>query len=295
MPETCKLCVHDRISKASDISAGDPWFYKDYDIGEGKTLLVSNTNEADEYLKKSNMIDYERVEDRTSKYKLTKRANLKAIPVYWWTQGQTKVNFGDFISPLFLKEFGYNPVSFDPKKHKRAMYIIGSHPFQRKFPLKIWGAGCESLNPNLTFLKTAEVFALRGKHSSAKYKINNVPLGDPAFLLPLLFPIIKDTQDYELYIPHNQKRHIEGPKDSVYMDIIDDRNDWFVNLHKIVNASKVYTSSLHAIITCKAYGVPYETTGTLSAKFRDLEEDYDPHALLKSFPFPILNWRVNGL
>jgi len=295
MPETCKLCHLDRISKISDISAGDPWFYRDCDIGSGKTLIVSNTKASKDYIEKSNLLELQKVDNRLSKYKLTPRCPQKKIPVYWWTFNTPKVNFGDYITPLLVKEFGYTPVNFDEKKHKEALYIIGSHPFQRKFPMKIWGAGCEGLAPNLSFLKKSKVYALRGKWSSFKYKINNIPLGDPGFLLPLIFPIIKQTEDYTLYITHNQQRNVEGPKGSTFLDIIDDRAKWFETLIKIVNASHVYTSSLHTIIICKAYGVPYTVFGKTSSKFKDLEIDYNPRDLLKVFPFPILNWRILNL
>lgn len=295
MPETCKLCTHDRISKISDVSVGDPWYYKDHDIGNGKSVLVSNTDVSKEYLKETKLLELVEVEDRLDKYNLSPRNRKKQIPVYWWTHDTPKINFGDFITPLLVKEFGYEPISFEEKKHKRALYIIGSHPFQRKFPMKIWGAGCDSLGPNLSFLKQCQVFSLRGKWSSFKYKINDVSLGDPAFLLPLLFPIIKQTGDYTLYIPHNQQRNVEGPKGSIFLDIIDDRSKWFETLRTIVNSSHVHTSSLHAIIICKAYGVPYTVNGKTSCKFKDLEEDYDPRDMLKTFPFPILDWRTLNL
>lgn len=294
MPVTCKNCYLNRISAESDFSAGDPWLYKDCNIGDGKTVLVTNSEAANRYCTTSKMLALEPVDNRLPKYHLDKRCDQAELPIYYWGQDSQRVNFGDYIAELIVREFGYLPVEYNRTKHQYALYIIGSHPYKRKFPLKIWGAGCDSMRPNLEFLKSSDIYALRGAFSASKYE-KNVPLGDPAFLLPRLFPLIKQTGDYDLYIPHNIQRNVPGPPHAVFVDIMVQRKDWFAFLLQIVNARHVYTSSLHVVITCKAYRVPYTIYGQTSCKFEDLRngnQNHDMDRLLDSFPFPILNWRV---
>ena len=285
MPETCRNCYLSRISDEADICAGDPWYYKNNDIGEGKTLVKTNNTDF-------KSVVFEEVEDKTDKYPLKPRAKQIEIPVYWWTLERDIVNFGDYITPLIVREFGYKPVNFDPAKHKEQLYIIGSHPYQQKVKMKIWGAGCDSANPPLDFLKRSDVYALRGLHSSEKYGKYNIPLSDPGFLLPYLFPIKREPEDYTLFIPHHKQFNNPAPEGMEKVNIMVHRDKWFDLLRKIINAKKVYSSSLHAQIICKAYGVPFEIIGKTSIKFKDLEVEHNPLELLKVFPYPILNWRT---
>ena len=293
MPETCRECYLKRVSEESDLSCGDPWFYKSNDIGDGKTVTKANTAKGQQAINDSKNVIFEECEDKTELYPLKPRKSQKEMPCYWWTCERDVVNFGDYITPLLITEFGYKPVNFDKEKHAEQLYIIGSHPYQQTSKMKIWGAGCDSENPPLRFMDNAEIYALRGKHTAEKYGVKDVPFYDPAFLMPVLFPIIKNTQDYILYIPHHSRKNIPAPEGTEIIDIMANRDNFFDILHKIVNAKKVISSSLHTQIICQAYEIPFEFIGDMwSAKFKDLETAPDTKGLIKAFPYPILNWRT---
>ena len=291
MPITCQQCYLDRSGKDADVSAGDPWHYKKHNLGNGKTVIRLNTKRAEEYKKYFTDIVWDEVEDKIDKYKLEPRHKQHTIPINYWKCNESVINYGDYIPELILKEFGYNPVPFNHKVHVSSMYMIGSHPYRQTGNMCVWGAGCDEAKPKLDFLKRSSVFALRGKESARIYNVD-VPVCDPAFLLPLLFPIKRKESGDKIFIPHFKQRSLTPPKGSKLIDIFVAKDKWWELFMQIVNASYVYTSSLHVAVTCQAYNVPYEVYGKISYKWKDIEERYNPIDILKAFPLPILNWRM---
>lgn len=86
----------------------------------------------------------------------------------------------------------------------------------------------------------------------------NVPkvYGDPAILLPLLYPFKKECLKVYPFtvIPHES--HIELYKNAPYHVLSTLTNDWEYFIHEIWKSEFVISSSLHGIIIAEAYGIP---------------------------------------
>lgn len=123
---------------------------------------------------------------------------------------------------------------------------------------KVWGSGIINKNDHI---RPALFYAVRGKYTQQRLKELNLPVpyatGDPAILLPIIYPVQKNIK-YKLGIIPN---HIQY---SDLIKIVSSENILIINLtdpiEKVISEinSCEYTisSSLHGIIVSHAYKIP---------------------------------------
>ena len=154
-----------------------------------------------------------------------------ALPLYYW-DAKTFVNFGDYLSVKIVERMISGPVEIYKKKAKvkrQKLLAVGSvrGPLTRQFLIENFG------------IAVPEIY------------------GDPALLLPYLFPEFqkKENPTYEyLIIPHYSDVKM-FPK-SEYSNVVYATDPWNEVIEKILDSKFVISSSLHGIIVAEAFGIP---------------------------------------
>ena len=203
------------------------------------------------------------------------------ILIWYWREEKKDINFGDYLSVVLLKKFGYKSVKYHYAKllkildkYDFCLLVIGSELHKncvdesdvRK--LYIWGQGKgrgEFFDiEKEPYVNKVKIFAVRGPHTIRQLNLSTkTPIGDPGFLLPLFFKIKRDPSKYKItYIPHHTNRDEANIKmrevgAERYVDIMCSRRAFWSKLKEIISSSFVLTNSLHAAIICHAYGVPW--------------------------------------
>lgn len=250
--------------------------------------------------------------------------------VYGWKRNDGIPNIGDELARKIVKAiilFRDIEMNNFSNKFKGRLFSIGSVMHFANTKDIIWGTGINGkVDRNLHKFNTLDVRAVRGpktRNFLLERKIN-VPevYGDPALLSSLFFPkelFLKEKKNEFLVIPHMSEVEIYSQKFS--QDILcSPLQNPYQFIEKIVNAKKVYSSSLHGIILAEAYNIPvvwlksdngedefkyydyYEGTGRYKSLKKSKFEDYeclefdkilDLHEiqknLLKAFPYEFWN------
>jgi pyruvyltransferase len=203
----------------------------------------------------------------------------------------------------------------------------------------VWGTGVNPIHTQCKpdMFKDVEVFGARGflsikylvddcSRSGVKISYKNISLGDPALLLPFLFPEYRRARfpEHKLcIIPHYNDRNVWHLLEPYKSSIMWTEESYDTVIRYILDCSLVVSSSLHGIVVAEAFGVPARwlslpgsktllTEGTFkyndyfSATNRSLNDyatsieqaiklggkepimNYDAQGLIKSFPFHLL-------
>lgn len=178
-------------------------------------------------------------------------------PLYWYRGN----NFGDELAPIICRHFsGRDPVYVDLTSDIPHLCIIGSVLQDMGPNTVVWGAGYVEKPQGQ---QVREVLALRGEFSRDIYNLYHgteieVPLGDPAMLMPFIFqpPHVKK---YRLgIIPHvidlmDCALKYGGAEDCLVINLRDDPG---IVIQHILSCEQVISSALHGLIVAHAYGIP---------------------------------------
>lgn len=225
--------------------------------------------------------DYSRYEEEHKKYKdLTKN-------LFWfqkfkseaWIKGE---NFGDYLSKVVVGEVA-------KKLKKEKMYIkdsrllaIGSILHFARDNDTIWGSG---INGKISYSElkfdTLDIRSVRGPLSRdilKKEKNIEAPAiyGDPALLLPYLFPNLQyaPIKNKIILIP-NLNEYEECKKiDKKDIKLVSPYMFWTDILKEILSSEIVLTSSLHGLIVSEAFGVAVRLFKPFGGETMFKYEDY---------------------
>lgn len=188
---------------------------------------------------------------------------------YWW---DATINFGDLIGPWLIGLMTNRPVLNSKYLNvNRTTFTVGSIiEHANGFPnqkISIWGSGLIEPLDNTKKIKKLlhsqidKVLAVRGsltkKELSKIYKLDsNLPLGDPALLLPRFFsPCLSSNKDVSI-VPHfSHERFFDKHKDT--FNIINVMQSPQNVVAEIANSRVCISTSLHGIIIAQAYNVPW--------------------------------------
>lgn len=193
---------------------------------------------------------------------------------WYWRENERILNFGEHITPYILNYFGVNWKNYSEKtpQDTECILIIGSELHLatienlKKSGIKkfhIWGQGkgtgqtFDYRNYDINF------YLVRGETTKQELKLpQNIPTGDPGFVMPLVCPIERQISKQIIYAPHHSNRNNLNTKKQIlqytdYFDVMIPRDKFIEKLHQLVNSEFVITNSLHISIICIAYGVPF--------------------------------------
>ncbi|OCG73904.1 polysaccharide pyruvyl transferase family protein [Microbacterium sediminis] len=228
----------------------------------------------------------------------------------WYPDDDGARNFGDELGPMLVRAIAESEPALGTGAGTRLISVGSVLHFAEPGDV-VWGAG---INGKVWQRVTSglDVRAVRGPYSRAVLLGHGIETpevyGDPALLLPRLFPQIADEahEGGEVIVPNLHER---GAYTGTVIDPLDDPLEV---ARRIAGASFVIASSLHALIIADAFGVPsrpllpatehpfkyvdyYAGTGRRGVRFaRSIEEarelgpvdpaSFDGDALLGAFP-----------
>ncbi len=174
-------------------------------------------------------------------------------------------NFGDDLSPVIvcgvsphrIRSINPHDISKRPRL-ENFLFSLGSIFHFVQDNDVIWGTGVNINRQNPNRLKRLDIRAIRGP-LSREFIINNYHLdcpevyGDPALLLPILFPHKKHNpvRKYAI-VPHGGD--IDYFKN--YDNVILPTENWEKVVDYILGAELVISSGLHGLIVAEAFGIP---------------------------------------
>ena len=184
----------------------------------------------------------------------------KIVNVYWWDY---QSNFGDLLTPLLIKHYGYYPFYCTPDKCD--LVCIGSvlQKFNKNFNGTIIGTGFISSKDNKIFDK-AKIRAVRGHLTWEQLgRPEDTVFGDPGILSSRIINIESISKNYALgIVPHYKDfdsdillkvvKNIGANK----VKIIDVKKNPNIVINNIAECSHILSSSLHGIIVADSYKIP---------------------------------------
>lgn len=190
----------------------------------------------------------------------------EGLPVFYWKEGNF-VNFGDFLSLKIVERIVGKPLRYYNKKtpnQDRKLLALGSILYFANQNDVVWGSGINGKRPNINDYKFThlDVRAVRGPQARAFLK-NNFGIdcpeiyGDPALLVPYLFPEFKRKKyPKHPYIIVSHYEDVKFFKDNTNSNVVYSTEPWDVVINKILDSEFVISSSLHGIVIAEAFGIP---------------------------------------
>lgn len=208
----------------------------------------------------------------------------EGLPLYYWQQ-EKFVNFGDYLSLKIVERIVDAPVrvyKHHPKWKEKKLLALGSLMYFAVNDDVIWGTGINGKTPLKEQYKFTrlDVRAVRGpltrRFLKEHFEIEAPEIyGDPALLIPYLFPEFKKKEnpayDYVI-IPHFKEIHL-FPK-SRFPNVIYPTEPWDVVIEKILDSRFVISSSLHGIVVAEAFGIPARMLRVTESEFLFKYMDY---------------------
>lgn len=184
------------------------------------------------------------------------------LPLYY--HRNTKIpNLGDELSPYLVRKLSGREVRrVEAETQPSALFAIGSIIGRTRFPSQVvWGSGFIS---GMGKLKTQPICtAVRGPLTLARLGLErNIPVGDPALLMPDIYRPEGVGQDIDIgIIPHHidladfQARfRPDDPDSHLVLKIATADVEGFID--QLLRCRFVFSSSLHGMILAHAYGIP---------------------------------------
>jgi len=193
--------------------------------------------------------------------------------IKYWTQGWPAKNFGDYLFEYIYEEALIGPF-VDADRYRLIGSVIDPDILQQDLAecasigspsIALWGCGKRDetpLPPEL--LSHCQFFGVRGPRTRAALGLpDNTPIGDPAFILPLLQPCRSAARSSIVCVPHFNEPSQPGLLlersgcDEILYPAVGDLDALVQFVDRIATARFVLAGSLHAAIVACAYEVPF--------------------------------------
>jgi pyruvyltransferase len=192
---------------------------------------------------------------------------IPTIEFVHWSPGDQE-NFGDYLSLVILRklvELGGGDSNeklsiFDLNKKPKRLLAVGSILHMAKPGDVIWGTGINGKVPPRTYnFPEVDIRMVRGPLTRNILLRSGISCpeiyGDPALLLPLLFPELhqeKFRYEYTV-IPNFNDMWMFNIEDE---NVISPLEEWTTVVKRILQSRLVISSSLHGLIIADAFGIP---------------------------------------
>ena len=177
-------------------------------------------------------------------------------------------NLGDILSPLIARHFGSKKVKRVSKRNCKNFehyFMIGSILQRCTSKSIIWGSGLISETAHCEEVPK-KVLAVRGPLTRKKLLLQGIECpeiyGDPALLLPEMYPDKKEKKKYKIgIIPHFKDKKDPALKlpftNNPSIKIIDIQNKYPLQvIDEILSCEKILSSAMHGLIIGDAYRIP---------------------------------------
>jgi pyruvyltransferase len=179
---------------------------------------------------------------------------MNALRAFWYRHP----NVGDTLTPVIL-DWLHIPYVRAEARESGKFLGVGSLLATLRDGDVVWGAGCIDETPRPVPAEFT-VLAVRGPLSARLLGRRVDVFGDPALLMPLIYPSERDSNSPVIgCVPHYAER--AEPEWTVMSGepnhrVVDVCLPWREFIDGICACRRIVTSSLHAYILAEAYGVP---------------------------------------
>lgn len=184
--------------------------------------------------------------------------------VYYYKEHK---NVGDLVSiDICNNMFGFPIYTFPGIRYFEHYLMVGSVLGGMNRKSRVWGSGLISENEVDGVAEIGKIYAVRGHYTKSKleqkFKITlDVPLGDPALLLPKIYPPVPAIKKkykigivaHYVDVGNTWLNHMLSLPNIVNVDVALSVHD-FINL--VQECEYILSSSLHGLIIADAYNVP---------------------------------------
>lgn len=187
------------------------------------------------------------------------------IRLYAWSEVP---NFGDRLSKVIVEWVSQRPVSLVRAGVRNKLLAVGSVVQLAQPGDVLWGTGIhpdgyESFWKNSSKARLQlTALAVRGPITRDVLLARQIDCpgiyGDPAILLPLLYPKSLTPTHAAILLPHfNDYGYFSSHPDACLgVPVVNPAAPWQQIVDAVTSASLVIASSLHGLIVAEAYGVP---------------------------------------
>lgn len=185
-------------------------------------------------------------------------------------------NFGDLLTPIILKHYGFTPIYAYPLKAQAAVVGTILEIVKTNFTGYILGSGWS--RDSKTCFPYAKIKGVRGYLTKESLQINeHIIIGDPGLLMSDIVPCPKNIKYKIGIIPHESE--INDPRlqkikrtSGNEVTIISPRNKKVYQVLKLINECQyIVSSSLHGLIISDSYNIP---NGRIKLNELDNSNDY---------------------
>ena len=205
-----------------------------------------------------------------------RKAHYLLGKIVCWTKSY---NVGDNLSPIVVRRILENQgLRLENMRDDRRLLAVGSILHLAGDGDTVWGSGVNGkIGRREYHFRSLDVRAVRGP-LTRKFLLDKgiecpAVYGDPALLIPLLFPELKarraDRQEY-IVVPHLHEISTFPPGPEILYPTC----HWREFISKILAADLVISSSLHGIVVAEAFGIPTRLLRLESAEPIFKYEDY---------------------
>ncbi len=179
--------------------------------------------------------------------------------ISWYTNLTWKGEFKRFLRELIINR-SLVTIKKPLLPSVKILYAVGSIIDNVGSKAVIWGSG---LGRSYSRIKGKPViWAVRGyltlKNLPEKYDKSKIAIGDPAVLLPLIYPKERHEPKYEVgLVPHFEDYDYIKDRYGEKYKIIDVRTtDVSSFIDEILNCKYILSTAMHPIIFSQSYGIP---------------------------------------
>lgn len=172
---------------------------------------------------------------------------------YWYN---LTANFGDALAPVIVRGLvGRELPRAEPDAPVGTLLSLGSilHMAARFPHHLVWGTGYEPHYGRLC-VSRLRVAAVRGPLTLKALGLASAVMGDPAILLPRIYPVAAREEGERIFVPHHTSLTWAR---FVPLRVVSPLQPWPVVVREIASAKFVWCEAMHAAIVATAYGVPW--------------------------------------
>lgn len=186
----------------------------------------------------------------------------EAVPAVWFTKFP---NVGDRVNPYLIEKLTRRPARlvWDPDNEPHILGI-GSLMGAARNTSRVWGTGVIDPERGVRPIPPSVIFALRGKLTVQELrrrdiKVQDVPLGDPAVLLPDWYAPCVPKRYKVGIVPHYRDTNSPWVQSAIEGDdvaLVDVSLPVEAFIDTLLACEVVVSSSLHGLVLAEAYGLP---------------------------------------
>jgi pyruvyltransferase len=192
--------------------------------------------------------------------------------VFWWSPPggrfplRRRENVGDHLSPVIVQRVldGYRLRIADKRPGTGRLLAVGSILHFGRDGDVVWGSGVNGkVSADRYRFRRLDVRAARGPLTREFLRRRGISCpqiyGDPALLLPRLFPELEQARTGErefVIIPHLHERQVAQRTGVDRRHVLSTTVGWRRFVQRVLESRFVLAGSLHGLIIAEAFGIP---------------------------------------